>query len=68
VSPKIHTWPIGDRPLSQQRGAEASGDWAYYLPRATCSTCFRSTRDSFHERCRRDEQGRLLVVQETLQR
>lgn len=43
-----------------------TGDAAYLLPNAVCATCGGETRGraggAFHDRCARDETGRLIVV------
>ncbi|HEY7831779.1 MAG TPA: hypothetical protein VIC06_14550 [Solirubrobacteraceae bacterium] len=50
------------------RHLRSTGMRSYLVPPQVCASCSQSPRGSFHAECRRDEKGRLLVVEETLQR
>lgn len=55
--------PIRENPLVRRGTSAGPGkSGSYYIPGQICATCFQSTRNSYHEKCRRDGSGRLLVV------
>jgi hypothetical protein len=66
-APQHREHPMRDLPAVISRGNNRhAGDAAYRLPDMRCATCLQSTRGFLHGECRRDPQGRLLVVEEAL--
>ncbi len=55
--------PIATR-LAKSAGMREAKAGSYMVPNQRCATCLQSTRGSYHEQCRRDGTGRLLVLGE----
>lgn len=48
--------------VRRRRLADPDKSESYKVPDQVCATCLQSTRRSYHEQCRRDRSGRLLVL------
>ncbi len=54
----MKTRPITESPVSRHTKTMAD---AYTMPKKVCATCGKSSTNSWHHLCKRDERGQLLV-------